>query len=92
MERTLIIILFCDTFLIFLCLFCFENLSLCVDWGNRLILNSDVKKNNDDKVENKIDRGDAYKMDIDNGITRIKVCVVIWDWKKKRHEAKRGLE
>ena len=33
------------------------------------------EKDNDDKDKNKIDKGDAYKVNIDNGITRIKICM-----------------
>ena len=50
------------------------------------------EKDNDDKDKKKVNKGDAYKMDIDNGITKIKIWAMIRDGKKKSCEAKRWLE
>ena len=34
------------------------------------------EKDDDDKDKNKIDKDDAYEVDIDDGITRIKICLM----------------
>ena len=84
-ERTSIIILFCYTFLLifFSVSFTLKTFPLC--WLRKLVdFKLGCEKKNDDKDKNKIDRGDAYKVDIDNGIRKIKVCVMIPDGKRKK--------
>ena len=42
------------------------------------------EKDNDDKEKNKIDKGGDYKVNIDNGITRVKIYVLLQNGKKKK--------
>ena len=83
-EKTSIIILSVTlSFWFFSVSFALKIFPLC--WLNKLVdFKLGCEKNNDDKDKNEIDSGDAYKVDIDNGITRIKACVMIRDGKKKK--------
>ena len=72
-----------DTFLlIFLCLFCFKNLSFVL--RKQFDFKLGREKDHGDKDKNEIVKADSSIGDIDNEITRLKMCVMIRDGKKKK--------